>query len=127
MEFHHIGIACRNIREEIASISKIHRIISISPIVFDKEQKAELCMVQIAEGVNLELISGEQVENLIKKRITYYHICFQTDDIDTEIERLQNSGALLVSEPNPAILFEDRKVAFLQASYGLIELVQSKK
>lgn len=124
MEFHHVGIACRNIQEEIISISKIHKILDISPIVFDREQKAELCIIKIAEGINIELISGEQVENLIKKRITYYHLCFKTDNIKIEIERLQNSGALLVSEPKPAILFENRKVAFLQVSYGLIELVE---
>ena len=127
MKVHHIGVACSNIKDEIDSIRKIHNIIDISPIVFDPQQKAELCIIKTSEGVTIELISGEQVQNLIKKRITYYHICFETDDINAEIIRLQNVGALLVSEPKPAILFENRKVAFLQVSYGLIELVEMKK
>lgn len=124
MKFHHIGLACPNIREEIESITKIHEVIDISPIVSDKEQKAELCILKTSEGIVIELISGEQVENILKKRITYYHLCFETDDINSEIARLQNLGALLVSDLKPAILFGNKQVAFLLVSYGLIELVQ---
>lgn len=125
MKFHHVGVACKNIEEEIKSISQIHDVIEVSDIVYDAQQKASLCMIKTAEGVNIELISGEQVENLIKKRIAYYHLCFETDDITAEIVRLQELGALLVSDEKPAILFNNKKIAFLQASYGLIELVES--
>ena len=126
MKFHHVGVACRNIREELEIIKKIHDVTDVSEIVFDIEQKAELCMIHTSEGVAIELISGEQVENLIKKRISYYHICFETKDINNEIERLQSIGALLVSDSKPAILFKNKQVAFLQVSYGLIELVEIK-
>ena len=126
MKFHHVGVACRNIVEEIESVRKIHELTDISPIVSDAAQKAELCMLQTAEGISIELISGEQVTNLIKKKITYYHLCFETDDIYAEIMRLQELGGFLVSEPTPAILFHNKLVAFIQVSYGLIELVQSR-
>jgi methylmalonyl-CoA/ethylmalonyl-CoA epimerase len=126
MKFHHIGVACANIKEEVDNITKIHEVIDVSPIVFDKEQNAELCILRTLEGIAIELISGEQVANIVKKRITYYHLCFETDDINTEIIRLQDLGAFLVSDPKCAILFDNRQVAFLQVSYGLIELVQLK-
>lgn len=124
MKFHHVGVACSDIKEEIEKIQQIHSVIDISPIVFDKEQNAELCMIQTEEGVFIELISGEQVKNLIKKRITYYHLCFETDDINAEISRLQDLGGFLISEPKGAILFDYKKVAFMQVSYGLIELLE---
>ena len=125
MKFHHIGIACKDISKEIKSISKIHDIIEISPIVHDTEQDAKLCMVKTSEGVNIEFISGPQVENLIKKRISYYHMCFEVCDIEKEILRLQSLGAFLVSDLKPAILFNNKRVAFLSVSYGIIELVES--
>ncbi len=125
MKFHHIGIACKNIAEEIEAIKQMHDVVDVSPIVHDPQQKAELCILKLGEGTTIELISGEQVENLIKRRITYYHLCFETNDIEKEIMRLQDLGGFLVSEPKPAILFENRRVAFLQVSYGLIELVES--
>lgn len=126
MKFHHVGVACSDIKKEIESIKKIHEVIEVSNIVFDTTQKAELCMLKTLDGIAIELIAGEQVANIIRKRITYYHLCFETDDINAEILRLQHLGAFLVSEPQPAILFDNKKVAFLQVSYGLIELVESK-
>ncbi len=125
MKFHHIGVACKNIDEEISNISKIHNIIKQTPTVFDKEQNAELVMLTLADGTNIELISGKQVETLVKKNITYYHICFEVEDIDSEIERLIGENAFLISPPKPAVLFNNRKVAFLHVSYGLIELLNS--
>ena len=38
MKFHHIGVACKNIDEEIVNISKIHTIVKQSPKVFDEQQ-----------------------------------------------------------------------------------------
>jgi methylmalonyl-CoA/ethylmalonyl-CoA epimerase len=126
MKFHHVGVACKNIDEEIASISKIHQVIKQSPTVFDKEQNAELVMLTLVDGTNIELISGKQVETFLKKKINYYHLCFEVDDINLEIERLVNENAWLISPPKPAILFNNREVAFLNVSYGIIELLNSK-
>jgi len=126
MKFHHIGIACGNIDEEIANISKIHAIIDRGPTVFDKEQNAELVLLTLADGTNIELIAGKKVEMLLKKNITYYHLCFEVEDINAEIQRLLNAGAFLISPPKPALLFNNRQVAFLNVSYGMIELLNSK-
>jgi len=126
MKFHHIGIACKNIDEEIANISKIHTITKQTEKVFDAQQNAELVLLTLADGTNMELIAGKQVETFVKKNITYYHICFEVDDILVEIDRLVAEGAFLISPPKPAILFGNRLVAFLNVSYGLIELLNSK-
>lgn len=126
MKFHHVGVACKNIAAEIASICSIHNVAAISATVFDPEQNAELALLTLTDGTHIELIAGKQVESFVKKNITYYHLCFEVDDIHTEIERLTHEHALLISSPKPAILFSNREVAFLQVSYGLIELLNSK-
>jgi methylmalonyl-CoA/ethylmalonyl-CoA epimerase len=126
MIFHHVGIACRDIDEEILNVSRTHEVINTSEIVFDQEQNAYLVMLTLADGTQLELIAGKQVENLVRKNITYYHLCFEVADIQKEIERLTaNENAKLISPPKPAILFNNRPVAFLYVSYGLIELLQA--
>ena len=128
MKFHHVGIACRNIEEEIANTFLLSiRLFEKSPTwFFDKEQNAELALLTLADGTRIELISGKQVETMLKKNISYYHLCFEVDDIDAEIDRLVNAGAFLIAEPKPAVLFNNRKVAFLNVSYGIIELLNSK-
>jgi methylmalonyl-CoA/ethylmalonyl-CoA epimerase len=124
MKFHHVGVACRDIKKEIENLTKIHDVTDVGPHVFDAEQNAEVCILWTADGVAIELISGDPVANILKKGITYYHMCFETENIDVEITRLQSLGAHLLSEPKSAILFDNRKVAFLMVSYGLIELLQ---
>lgn len=125
MKFHHVGVACKNIQEELESIRKLHKVIEETPIIFDPNQQAELCMVTVEDGLNIEFVSGKPVENLLKKRISYYHICYEVEDIDKTIENLTENGAMLISPPKEAILFNNRKVAFLMLSYGIVELLNS--
>ncbi|SHG97943.1 VOC family protein [Chryseobacterium oranimense] len=123
MKFHHVGVACKDIQAELQSIRKLHKIIEETPVVFDENQQAELCMITVEDGLNIELVSGTPVENLLKKRISYYHICYEVDDIDQSIENLTENGGMLISPPKEAILFNNRKVAFLMLSYGIVELL----
>jgi methylmalonyl-CoA/ethylmalonyl-CoA epimerase len=126
MRFHHVGIACRDIAAELERIVMIHDVVETSPVVFDQGQQAELVLVTLADGTHLELISGKQVEGILKKNITYYHLCFEVDDIRAEIDRLEKQHAKLLSPPTPAPLFDNREVAFLHVSYGIIELLAQK-
>ncbi len=126
MNLHHIGIVCKNINIEKENINKIHKVKEISDIIFDEEQNANLCFIKIENGLSIELISGEQVKNIIKKGITYYHICYEVKDIYSKIKDLTGTGALLISPPKPARLFNMRKVAFLYVSYGVIELLEAE-
>lgn len=125
MKLHHVGVACANIEEEMVSIKRLHNVIAETSVVFDEQQNAQLVMLTLSDGSNIELIAGKQVENLVKKRISYYHLCYEVDDINATIEDLVGKGAMLVSSPKPAILFNNRKVAFLYVSYGLIELLSA--
>jgi methylmalonyl-CoA/ethylmalonyl-CoA epimerase len=124
MIFHHIGIACKEIPKELERLKKIHTVIDQSAIIYDHLQEVNLCMVTIEGGFKMELVSGKTVEALVKKGSINYHLCFECDNINSEIERLVSNGALLVSPTKPAILFGGKLVAFMLVSYGLIELVQ---
>ncbi len=124
MKFHHIGIATDDIEKMIAKLENFLKIKDISDIVYDSNQDAYLCMLTLDDGIKIELITGKVVENILKKRQYLYHTCYEVDDIELTISKLQNDGAFLVREPKKAILFENKKVAFLMWDLGLIELVE---
>jgi|SRR5476651_2043842 len=126
MKLHHVGIACKNIDTEISNISKINQIVEQSAVLFDELQNAEVVLLSLADGTKIELVSGKQVETFVKMNISYYHLCFEVDDLDAEIDRLIKDRALLLSAPKPAILLNSRRVAFLKVSYGIVELLSSK-
>ena len=73
MKLHHVGVCSKNIEKSIKDIKKIHNIVEQTDIIFDPLQNAELCMITIEDGTKIELISGKVVENLIRKKIDYYH------------------------------------------------------
>ncbi len=124
MEFHHIGIATENIDNSITKLKKYFDIKEISDTVFDANQNANLCMLTLSNNVKIELINGEVVRNILKKRQYLYHTCYSTNNIEKTIEDLVSDGAFLVSSPKEAILFGNKKVAFLMWDLGLIELVE---
>ena len=107
MLLHHIGIACRDIDQTVQSLKKNYDIASVSKIIFDERQNAKLCLVETNNGITIELIAGSTVSNLLKKGISYYHLCFSVKDIFAEIKRLKSNGAIIVSPPKPAILFNN--------------------
>jgi methylmalonyl-CoA/ethylmalonyl-CoA epimerase len=123
MKLHHIGIACENIEEEMASISRVNSVRECTPVVYDPEQDATVVLLTLEDGSRIELITGRQVETMLNKNITYYHLCFEVGNIDEEIDRLVAEGAILLSPPKPALLFNGRRVAFLHVTYGIIELL----
>jgi len=121
MIFHHIGVACKDIEQSISTIDKIFQIEEISNMVYDEKQKANLCMIKTKNNISIELISGDIVENLLKKGINYYHTCYMVKNIEEKIKELQYSNCVLISNPKEAILFENKKVAFLYTPFGMIE------
>ncbi len=124
MIFHHIGIACKNIEKTIEFISKLYEIESYSPKLYDENQDAEVCLLKTKNNINIELISGNKINNLLKKNITYYHTCYLVNDIEETIKLFQENNCLIVSRPKEALLFDNKKVAFLYTPIGLIELLE---
>jgi len=104
----------------------MYKVISVSKIVNDEYQNALLCLIETGNGITIELVSGPQVQGFLKKAISYYHLCFTIDNIAHEIDRLLKEGAILLSDPKPAILFDGRKVAFLYTTEGIIELLEER-
>lgn len=127
MRLHHIGVACRDIGEEIDRLSKIHDVVGRTAVVRDPGQDAEVVLLTLSDGTRIELVAGPQVETLVKRNVGLYHLCFEVADIGAEIERLESGGAKLLVPPKPAVLFGGRMVAFLYVDYGMIELLSQNQ
>lgn len=119
MRFHHIGIATDDISKELEEMIRVFGNPEICELCYDPAMKVELCLVNF-HGLNMEFVSGEVVKNLVDKRIKLYHICYEVSNLDLKIKELTQNGALLISEPKEATLFDQRRVAFLMLRNGII-------
>jgi methylmalonyl-CoA/ethylmalonyl-CoA epimerase len=123
MKFHHIGIATKNISETLDWVCNQFKIVTVSDKIYDKNQDAYLQMIETSD-VNIELVSGNIVEKFVKKNITYYHICYEVYDLDKSILEFQKS--IVISKPTEAVLFNNRRVAFIMTPIGIVELLENK-
>lgn len=126
MNFHHMGLACKDIRIVRDYITSFYSVKDISPIIYDENQLAYLCMVTLENDIRLELISGKVVEGYIQKNITLYHACYEVDNLERSINLHREQGSFIVSPPKRAVLFGGRMVAFLSTPIGLIELLEKE-
>ena len=124
LKIHHVGIVCKNIEKAVRYYQKLYNVLEVSEIVHDDLQHADLCILKTDTGLDVEFISGKQVTNLQKAKITYYHLCYSVENLEEAIARFENNGSLVVSEPKPAVLFGGKRVTFLMTRNGLIELVE---
>lgn len=124
MRLHHIGVATRDIAATKEYIKELYPVISETDVIYDSNQDAELCMLTLQDGLELELIKGEKVNSFVDKKQYIYHLCFEVDDIEKKLSEYWECRDIIMMKPTPAVLFENRRVAFVFTRIGIIELVE---
>ena len=123
MKLHHLGIATKNIQKTELFVKKTHDLKnSIGPI-WDKNLNANLQLLEINNGVSIELVEGPIVGTFVKKNINLYHFCYEVEDINFKANQFINNGGFIIVKPTPALLFENRLVTFISTPIGIIELL----
>ena len=131
MKIHHIGYCVKNIDKAAAEFEKIGYALLGSKYE-DSFRKIYIQFMKNGETL-IELVSplgtGESPVDGILQKIgnTAYHICYETANIEDEINRLQQQKYVPVSKPEAATALDNNKVAFMfKRDIGLIELVELK-
>lgn len=67
--------------------------------------------------------------NLLKKyKNTFYHICYETAELDLRLKELRSKGYMPITQAEIAPAIENRRVIFLMnPQMGMIELVETKE
>lgn len=84
-------------------------------------------------GYRIELVSpldkrtGSPVDQYLSSTAgTPYHICYESEDFDAEIDDLKRQGFKVIVEPRPAVAFGGKRVVFLMnIGFGLMEIVEA--
>ena len=130
LKFAHIGIVVKDIRAFGELLTQVFGAVAVSDIVEDPAQQALLQMFRIGDGL-LELIApatdDSHVQTVLKRSgESLLHLCFETDDLDAELRRLRSQGVLVFRPPTPAVLFGEKRVAFVMLpNQMVVELVET--
>ena len=130
MKIHHIGYLVKNIKKsEKQFLSLGYKVEKAAS--FDEYRKVNIEFLT-KDGYRVELVEPIRDESpvyaLLKKfRNAPYHICYETNDLNKELENLTENHYVIMQEPKlaPCIGNGDKKVAFLMSSnIGIIELLE---
>ena len=134
MKLSHVGIIVKNIEEGIKNHEALFGYKQLGSIVDDHKQKVRVVLMGVSERdpVKLELISplteDSPVKDLLKKHQALYHLCYSVPDIEEAKMSARKSGAIVISKPIEAPLFDNRKICFLfTKDHYVIELVEDER
>lgn len=133
MKIHHIAYAVADIAAARKKMEYLGYEVS-QPVMQDTFRNIKIEFMRHAEsGLLIELVEPEGEPNPVSGCLDKnngmaapYHICYETENLEEEIERARGNGFLMIQKPAPASAIDGRRVAFLVSKDGgMIELVES--
>ena len=130
VRFAHIGMITGDMVRCKDMVKQIFGAEPVSPVVADPKQEAFLQMFKSGQTF-LELISPMTEESNVQTALNrkgegVAHLCFETDDLAKTLDIVHALGALVFSQPTPAVLFGGKRVAFVMLpNKMIIEFVEN--
>ena len=129
MKIDHIGYAVKRIDRALSSFEKLGYV--FEPVIDDTDRNVKLAF-GAKDGYRIELVApldkkqDSPVDQYLGNAVgTPYHICYESEKLDAEIEELKAQGYKVVIEPRPAVAFGGRRVVFMiNIGFGLMEIVE---
>ena len=132
LKFHHVGIAVSDFERSLQYYHLLGYKQFNKNIVRDELQLVDLILLKHDFHPDIELVrptsSKSPISNYLKNsNISMYHFCYEVDSFNEVVDKLKKEFRIFnVSKPKPAILFNNRLVAFYYINnVGLIELLQT--
>ena len=135
MRIHHLGYLVKDIEKAWKTFSDLGFVECAAPldgITHDEYREISIMFIE-RDGYCLELIAPAGRESkmyplLKRQRNTAYHICYESDDIQSDITQLTQNGWALIDSVAPAPALEDHDVCFLlHPAIGMIELIDTER
>lgn len=130
MKVDHIGYAVENIEKAKEKLGGLGY--TFEDVIEDNDRNVFLCFGEL-DGYRIELVApGKDADRespvdayLDKIGPTPYHICYQSENIEEDVEQLKKKRFKVSVPLAPAIAFGEKRVVFMYSlAAGLIEIVE---
>lgn len=128
MKIEHIGYLVNSIEKTSGSFRVLGY--AAGEIFRDDTQKTRICFLTKGGDVKIELVEpypdNETMLRLQKKMgVSPYHVCYSTENIEREYQRLIEDGFIPLFKPVNAVAFGGRRICYLwMKTTGYIEIVE---
>ena len=125
MVLHHLGIVVDNLAEAVPLFEVWMGAKRIGGIVEDEAQGARIQLFLVGTDMLLEVVEPIADRENFLHRSGEFHLCFTVPDLDAEMARLHDLGAVITHPSGMAPLFDNRRIGFLATHSGqLLELLE---
>ncbi len=127
-EFHHIGVACRDLDAEEARFASLGYVREGQDFVDPIQGVRGRFMV--GGGPRMELLVGLGDDSVLSSWLRtgqkMYHVAYLVPDIEAGIRRLEAQRARVSVPPVPSVAFAGRRICFLMLpNLLLVELIEA--
>jgi methylmalonyl-CoA/ethylmalonyl-CoA epimerase len=132
MTIDHIGLVVPSLQDGIQHWQDLFGYVQASEVVTNTRQKVNVAFLCKSTSLPVKLVEpcddSTPVSKFARKGGGLHHVCWRCDDLETEILRLREKGARLITPPEPAEAFENQQIAFLLVERNLIvELIDTTR
>ncbi|NQV82479.1 MAG: VOC family protein [Rhodospirillales bacterium] len=131
MIFDHIGLFVADLREGRQHLSALIPIVDFTEPADDPKLKVRVQFGTDSSGIRYELVApfgdGNPVSAVLDAgKNILNHVAYTASDLNGEIDRLRDVGAIPLGPPAPAVAFAGARVIFLLTPLGfIIELIEA--
>ncbi len=130
MKIDHICFAVSDLNEGIAYWQNVFGYRQMTNIVENKTQKVHVVFLSKEDSITIKLIqpleTNQSLVNFVSRGGGFHHLCFKCSDLDEQIATFTDKGLLMLSKPSPGEAFNNNRIAFMLAKYGIsVELIDT--
>lgn len=128
MTIHHIGYLVKKLERARLAFEALGYSVE-QEMVRDEFRKVDIVFL-VKDGYRIELVSPYDPASVVAGLLARtgnspYHVCYEVEDLDREVESLREAHYVVNSEPAPAPACGGARVAFLVHPYlGMVELLE---
>ena len=125
---HHYGLATDNLERSMETLRLLGY--HVGEITLDPTQRVRVAFASRPQEAMIELIcdvdnNGPTHGIVSKTGNGFYHICYEVDNLEETMKKLNDERFLLIQEPVSAVACDGKRIAWMYNRYiGLIELLE---
>jgi len=130
MTIDHICFAVKNLEEGVSYWKDTFGYHRRTEMVINTLQKVKVTFLEKKDSLPIKLIEPLEdnisLVNFVNRGGGFHHVCFKCENIDKGLAELKEKGLITLVPPQPGEAFNNNRIAFLLARYGLnIELIDT--
>lgn len=130
---HHVGFVVQAIDEVAEDLARSLGATWDREIILDPLQGSRVSFLRgpVESDALVELVEpvreGSPVSNFLKRGGGLHHLCYEVEELETQLRYSRSTGSLVVQTPVPAAAFGGRRIAWVYTRAKLlIEYLEAK-